>query len=130
MGIGGGLKGNLPSQEEAAVVAIDCKKSGSSDIAKKKKRKWGEKNMKKGKSKNGEKKLKTGKKSICRNVLLRWKQLVVDISVKKLREKSEKKFCVACEANLVNVIVVTRVTCHDKQRCICFYYYGVPSLFP
>jgi hypothetical protein len=42
----------------------------------------GEKNMTKGKSKNGENKMKTGEKSICRNVLLCWKQLVVDINVK------------------------------------------------
>jgi hypothetical protein len=29
------------------------------------------------------------------------------------------------------VTVVTRVTCHDKQRCLClYYYYSVPSLFP
>jgi hypothetical protein len=51
VGIGGGLKGNLPSQEEAAVVAIDCKKSGSSDIAKKKKTKVGREKHEEGKIK-------------------------------------------------------------------------------
>lgn len=71
----------MPSQQqEAALVAIDCKKSGFSDIAKKKS--GGEKNRKKGKSKNAEKKLEMGKKNQCLNVLLLWKQLAGDIGVK------------------------------------------------
>jgi hypothetical protein len=66
----------------------------------------GEKNTKKGEIKGRTEDAGNRKKSICRNVLLCWKQSAVNMSIKVEGRTVKYKFCVASD----NMIVLMRMT--------------------